>query len=103
MNRNFLIAFIFLSWMFAVSGLFAQQKVTVYDEYTGFPIHDVQVFIVCSNDQFEISQDHFTNKKGRFSTDLLNNMTCLYGFAHQNYITKRISSDSLYKMNFKDY
>ena len=87
MNRNFSIAFLFLSWMFAVSGLFAQQKVTVYDEYTGFPIHDVQVFIVCSNDQFEISQDHFTNKKGRFSTDLLNNMTCLYGFAHQNYIT----------------
>ena len=72
--------------MFAIPGLYAQQKVTVYDQSTGFPIHDVQVFIVCSNNRIEISQDHFTNKKGRFSTDLLSNVTCLYRFTHQNYI-----------------
>ena len=92
--------------MFGLSVLFAQQKVTVYDQSTGFPIHDVQVFIVCSNEKYdsiEVSEDYFTNKKGRISTDLLGNMSCLLVFVHEAYINKRIHHDSLSKMNFKVY
>ena len=108
MNRIFSIAFIFIGSMFTVSGIFAQQKVTVYDQSTGFPIHDVQAFVVCSNEEYEsneIAEDLFTNKKGRLSSDFLMvaDVTCLLVFVHESYITKRIHQDSLSKMNFKVY
>ena len=59
------------------SVIFAQQKITVLDETSGFPIHDVQVSIIFTDSNFikrNTKQDkntigveqYFTNKKGKF-------------------------------------
>ena len=58
------------------SVVFAQQKITVLDETSGFPIHDVQVSIIFTDSNFikgNTKQDkniigvkqYFTNKKGK--------------------------------------
>jgi len=101
------------------SVFFAQQKITVLDETSGFPIHDVQVIIEYSgsNVMDPIRQEkttigragleqYFTNKKGRFSTDLFNNESYSdFGivFLHENYILAKCDFTALEKADFKMY
>ena len=101
------------------SVFFAQQKITVLDETSGFPIHDVQVIIEYSgsNVMDPIRQEkstidragleqYFTNKKGRFSTDLFNNESYSdFGivFLHENYILVKCDFTALEKADFKMY
>ena len=99
------------------SVVFAQQKITVLDETSGFPIHDVQVSIIFSDSNFikgNTKQDkntigveqYFTNKKGKFSTDVfVNKMYSGFNivFLHENYIKAKCDFSVLEKADFIMY
>ena len=99
------------------SVIFAQQKITVLDETSGFPIHDVQVSIIFTDSNFikrNAKQDkntigveqYFTNKKGKFSTDIfVNDMYSGFNivFLHENYITAKCDFSVLDKADFIMY
>jgi len=99
--------------------VFAQQKITVLDETSGFPILDAQVTISYidssllksknsagdfnSNNGFE---QYFTNKKGKFSTGLFANKRYtdfVINVLHENYIQSRYDFSLLEKADFKIY
>ena len=99
------------------SVIFAQQKITVLDETSGFPIHDVQVSIIFTDSNFikrNTKQDkntigveqYFTNKKGKFSTDVfVNDMYSGFNivFLHENYIKAKCDFSVLEKADFIMY
>ncbi len=119
MNQDSFNAFlvgVLLCFSFTV---FAQQKITVLDETSGFPILDAQVTISYidssllksknsagdfnSNKGFE---QYFTNKKGKFSTGLFANKRYtdfVINVLHENYIQSRYDFSLLEKADFKIY
>ena len=116
MNRIFYITFIFFGFIVYFSTLYSQRKIYVKDDLSSFPIHDVNVVVYGMNvikdgeqwkeeetneGLFEIEQ-YFTNKKGKFQTDLLQfaDNSWRISFYHQNYFSKTISFDSLVNLDF---
>ena len=94
----------------------AQQKITVLDQTSGFPIHDVYVKVLCHKHDgdetkfhLEVAQPYscgefFTNKKGKFQTDLFDGKdSTLFNisFLHENYKAQRLNYDSLVNREFK--
>ena len=99
--------------------VFAQHKVTVLDETSGFPILDVQVTISYvdssllknkkSGDDYisrNAFEQYFTNKKGKFSTGLFANNSYtgfVINFLHENYIQSQYDFFQLDKADFIIY
>lgn len=99
--------------------VFAQHKVTVLDETSGFPILDVQVTISYvdssllknkkSGDDYisrNAFEQYFTNKKGKFSTGLFANNRYtgfVINFLHENYIQSQYDFFQLDKADFIIY
>lgn len=119
MNQDSFNAFlvgVLLCFSFTV---FAQQKITVLDETSGFPILDAQVTITFIDSSLSKSKNsagdfnsnkgfeqYFTNKKGKFSTGLFANKRCtdfVINVLHENYIQSRYNFSLLEKADFKIY
>ena len=119
MNQDSFNAFlvgVLLCFSFTV---FAQQKITVLDETSGFPILDAQVTITYIDSSLSKSKNsavdfnsnkgfeqYFTNKKGKFSTGLFANKRCtdfVINVLHENYIQSRYDFSLLEKADFKIY
>ena len=119
MNQDSFNAFlvgVLLCFSFTV---FAQQKITVLDETSGFPILDAQVTISYidssllksknSEGDFNYNkgfEQYFTNKKGKFSTGLFANKRYtghVINVLHENYIQSRYDFSLLEKDDFKIY
>ena len=119
MNQDSFNAFlvgVLLCFSFTV---FAQQKITVLDETSGFPILDAQVTITFIDSSLSKSKNsagdfnsnkgfeqYFTNKKGKFSTGLFANKRYtdfVINVLHENYIQSRYDFSLLEKADFKIY
>ena len=119
MNQDSFNAFlvgVLLCFSFTV---FAQQKITVLDETSGFPILDAQVTITYIDSSLSKSKNsagdfnsnkgfeqYFTNKKGKFSTGLFANKRYtdfVINVLHENYIQSRYDFSLLEKADFKIY
>lgn len=116
-----MIRFSFKAFLFGVllcfaGPIFAQQKITVLDKTSGFPIHDVSVKVFClayASDrnipktmvaQPNSCGEFYTNKKGKFQTDLFDGKDSIVfniSFLHENYKAQRLNYDSLANREFK--
>ncbi|MDB3905402.1 TonB-dependent receptor [Crocinitomicaceae bacterium] len=91
---------------------------TVYDQSSYFPLHDVYVNVYCSGYNYDsltnekaylvthpsLCGQFFTNKKGKFQTDLFDGQdstSYIISFIHENYAVKRVNYDSLVNREFK--
>ena len=109
--------FIFMACLFCSQSLLGQQKITVYDDVSSLPIHDVNILIygkdiVPDGDGwrtektfggFTLVEEHFTNKKGRVQTNIFDLADSLWriSFYHENYISATLTLGALERLNFK--
>ena len=115
MIRYYFRAFLVGILLCFASTIFAQQKITVLDKTSGFPVHDVYVTVYCQvhtrdtmlsigSELPYLCGEFFTNKRGKFQTDLFDgkdSTSFKISFLHENYIVKRLYYDSLANREFK--
>ena len=115
MLRYYFKAFLVGILLCFTSVVFGQQKIIVMDQTSGFPIHDVYVTVYCHNHTHDLATslerkepnlcgEFFTNKKGKFQTDLFNGKDSTFFdllFFHENYKVHRLNYDSLVNREFK--
>ena len=115
MVRYYFKAFLVGVLLYFTNVTFGQKKITVLDQASGFPIHDVYVTVYCQGRTHDsilslgrelpyLCGEFFTNKKGKVQIDLLNSKdSTLFdlSFLHENYKVCRLNYDSLANSEFR--